>query len=167
MENSLNDLHLSNSMVAALYGHSLVQLEEPEKSSVSKKAPAGTSFKFLGNNLKMVTILVNNPGHTFLPEDELALLTKLLAACQMNAGDVAIVNLAGGKISMTEIFIQLQPSKIISFGKMENAPMFTIEKMNGADLLAAPELKEMTIETAEARQLKSRLWVELKKMFGI
>jgi hypothetical protein len=115
----------------------------------------------------MVTILVNNPGHTFLPEDELALLTKLLAACQMNAGDVAIVNLAGGKISMTEIFIQLQPSKIISFGKIENAPMFTIEKINGADLLAAPELKEMIIETAEARQLKSRLWGELKKMFGI
>lgn len=167
MENSLNDIQLSNSMLAALYGHSLVQLDGGEKSPVSKNEPVGAPLKFLGNNSKKITILVNNTSHHFIPEDELAFLTKLLAACQMDMGDVAIVNMAGSKIIVNEIIGQTQPSKIIAFGKINNIPLFSVEKVNGIDTLSAPELKEMITETGAAKQLKSRLWAELKKMFGI
>src|SRR5687768_13592067 len=92
MKDSLNNLRLGTLLLSALYKHSIFEIEERENLQESIIKEVVPSFRYLGNHLKKVTILVNNPEHTFMPDDQLAFLTRMLTACQMNLGDVAIVN---------------------------------------------------------------------------
>jgi hypothetical protein len=103
-------------------------------------------------------VLVDNPGHTFLPEDQLAFLTKMLGACKLNIGDVAIVNMAANN-DFEQISSSLQPLKIISFGVAVNT--------QNMPNIVAPPLKELIAESDEAKSMKARLWASLKQMFGV
>jgi hypothetical protein len=150
MEN-VNEIRLSNEMISALYGRALVMAEEGKK--------AAEKVKFLGNNARNVLILVNNADHSFLPETELAFLTKMLAACQLNIGDVAIVNVKN--VAVADAVTTLLPEKIIDFG---TSPEISFER--GGGVSSAP-LKQMLGESQEARQLKGKLWTGLKQMFGL
>ncbi|MBO9573319.1 MAG: hypothetical protein J7497_14095, partial [Chitinophagaceae bacterium] len=127
-----------------------------EKSAV--EARSGKEVRYLGNNAQNITIVVHNNEHTFLPEDQLSFLTKILGACKLNIGDVAIVNTANYH-NAAEIIQSLHPSRIISFGTPINA--------ENIELIEAPSIKEMINETPEAKTMKAKLWSELKKMFGV
>lgn len=150
MEN-VNEIRLSNEMISALYGRSLVMPEEAKKGK--------EKVKFLGNNARNVLVLVNNAEHSFLPENELVFLTKMLAACQLNIGDVAIVNVQN--VAVTDAVAELLPEKIIDFG---TSPETSFE--SGSTVSSVP-LKQMLGESQEARQLKGKLWTGLKQMFGL
>jgi hypothetical protein len=165
MENSLNDLKLNNTLLVELYGHSLIETGEL-KIEHQKEAKKEQSLKFLGNNTKKVSILVSNPGYTFLPEDQLAFLTKMLSACRMNAGDISIVNMANGDIRQ-QVIDQLTPLKIIEFGTETVYDLFKVDKRGGIEYLNAPDLGELVKETEEAKHLKGKLWAGLKEMFQI
>ena len=119
----INEIRLAGPMIASLYEHALVQEVD--------RAPAEEKLKFLGNNDKHILILVSDATHTFLPENELTFLTKMLAACQLNIGDVAIV------------------------------------KNQKIDVIVSAPIRQMMSDTPESKQLKSRLWVALKEMFGL
>lgn len=157
----LNNIALNAYMLEDLYGHSLVEM------SVAEPAPA-TALKFLGNNEKNVTVLVSNAGYAFLSDTQLSFLTKMLAACKMNTGDVAIVNLATGP-TLDNVMEQLKPEKIIAFGITvhNGAPLFTVDLFRNARLLQAPSLDDLANESDEARALKGKLWSGLKNIFGI
>lgn len=169
MNQSINDIKLNGLLVEALYGRSLVESTAAEGTALPKNeekpAPAKTqlreeipALKFLGNNAKKVTILVNDPANTFMPENHLSFLTKILGACQLNIGDVAIVNTAHST-DPGQIIDTLEPSKMISFG----TELIT----SNIDNISAPPIKELIIESAEAKAQKSKLWSGLKKMFGV
>lgn len=159
MHDTLNDFHLDNAMIAALYGRSLIQ-----ETAVQ---PAKTAIRFLGNNARHVVILVQSPNNTFLPEDELAFLSKMLGACQLHMGDVAIVNLAVTPADTEVIRDELQASKLILFGISRDEPAFHIVTGKNTELLYSPALSELMDESAEARQKKTRLWTALKQLFRI
>jgi hypothetical protein len=166
MENSLNEIRLDDSMLAALYGRSLVH---PGKENVSRKSSEEKTtnpFKFLGNNARKISVLVNNPENAFLPENQLAFLTKMLGACQMNTGDIAIVNLTSG-ITLNEVKTALSPRKIIDFGTQAGTELFKLINLEDVDFLSVPALDQLVAETEASKQLKSKLWGALKEMFGI
>lgn len=164
----LNNITLNNTILAGLYAKTLVEIEENlpagkraaqnPKPSLSKGEGPVSEVKYLGNNVRAVTILVNNTAHTFLPEDQLSFLTKILGACKLNIGDVAIVN-TNNYPDIKSIISATNPSKIILFGVELNT--------NNIDTASAPAIDHLLGETTQAKALKSKLWSELKKMFGV
>ncbi|HTI09516.1 MAG TPA: hypothetical protein VL832_13195 [Puia sp.] len=131
-------------------------------------------YKVLGNNRRKITILVHAPGVAFLPDDQLNFLTRMLEACKMNVGDVAIVNQANHPVNSTALKQQLQPAVILLFG-MEptdirlpmNFPPFKIQAYDACTYLCAPSLEELVKPGDESKLLKSKLWMCLKTLFEI
>jgi hypothetical protein len=165
MDESLNDIKLSPEMLSAFYGRSLVSAVD--HTAVKALREDQVAIRFLGNNARNITILVRNPGHSFMPEAELNFLTKMLEACRMNIGDVAIVNLAEFDHALGHLVARLSPSQVISFGARPGKLHFSQHREQQVDILDAPSLAEMLGETNEARQMKSKLWVTLKQIFNL
>src|SRR5690606_30914710 len=97
------------------------RVKSEDDAVVHAERDAARPVKFLGSNEKKVLLLVINPDVAFLSEEQLTLVTKMLKACELNLGDVAIVNLAGGP-ELSELLPALQPQKLISFGALDPAP---------------------------------------------
>ena len=150
----------------------------PETHAAAPIPPAGATttqpYKTLGNHRRKVTILVNAAGIPFLPDNQLNFLTKILEACRMNIGDVAIVNHAAAAVNITALREQLQPSVIILFGLEPttirlpiNFPVFKLQPYDQCTYLAAPPLEQLVQPSDESRLLKSKLWVCLKSLFDV
>ncbi len=132
------------------------------------------TYKFLGNNGRKITLLVNAPGVPYLPDDQLAFLTKMLEACKMNMGDVALVNHAVSPVMIGALKQQLQPSVLVLFGIEPpgihlpvNFPLYHIQAYDGCEYLYASPLEELVKPTEEGKLLKTKLWVCLKQLFGV
>jgi hypothetical protein len=146
----------------------------PPVQAPQPAAPAPPGYKFLGNNRRQITIVVNAPGSAFLPDDQLSFLTKILEACRMNIGDVAIVNAATLPVSVAELRQQLKPASILLFGLEPTAiklpinfPVFRLQTYDDCTYLAAPSLHLLVQLTEESKLLKSKLWVSLKTLFNV
>ena len=115
MENILPDF-----ILADLYPNSLVLVERNETAQQEVAAPmikaAQPQKWFLGNNGKKISILVKEPDAVYLNDDHLNFLTKILGACQLNMGDVAIVNTLQQPVKFSEIKKELDPEVGILFG---------------------------------------------------
>ncbi|MBO9565110.1 MAG: hypothetical protein J7621_20205 [Niastella sp.] len=151
---------------------------QPAAPAVKPAAqPAATdtaAYKFLGKNQQHVTVIVQFEGEAFLPEQHLQLLTKMLGACKLNLGDVAIVNDASRKVEINQLKEQLYPKQVLLFGISPETtglplsfPMFKPQEYAGTTYLYTPPLEELNQETEEGKLLKRRLWDNLKKIFGV
>lgn len=147
----------------------------PVPSAITPAPPSpAPGYKFLGNNRRRITVLVQSPGVAFLPDDQLSFLTRMLEACKMNVGDVAIINQANASVTVTALKEQLQPAVILLFG-MEpvdirlpmNFPPFKLQAYDACTYLCAPSLEELVKPGDESKLLKSKLWVCLKNLFEI
>ena len=144
------------------------------KIAPAPEAPAEAPYKFLGKNGKKITILVQSPGTPFLPDNQLTFLTKILEACRMNIGDVAIVNTATVPVNITAIKQQLQPTVLLLFGieptsiKLPiNFPEFKVQPYDNCSYLSAPPLTQLVQQSEESKLLKSKLWICLKTLFNV
>jgi hypothetical protein len=133
-----------------------------------------TAYKFLGNHRRKVTIIVDSPGAAFLPDDQLNFLSKILEACRMNVGDVAIVNHHTTPVVIAALREQLHPANIILFGVDPiairlpiNFPAFKLQPYDNCTYLCTPPLEQLVGNTADAKLLKSKLWICLKTLFGV
>jgi hypothetical protein len=135
---------------------------------------APSDLKFLGNHRRRITILVHSPGSAFLPDDQLSFLTKMLEACRMNIGDVAIINNAAAPVTITALRQQLQPATILLFGLEPTAirlpinfPAFRLQPYDDCTYLSAPSLQLLVQPSEESKLLKSKLWLCLKTLFNV
>jgi len=136
--------------------------------------PAAATYKTLGNHRRKITILVNAPGSPFLPDNQLSFLTKILEACRLNMGDVAIVNHTSAPVNITDLRAQLQPSVILLFGLEPttirlpiNFPVFKLQPYDQCTYLSAPALNLLVQTSEESKLLKSKLWLCLKSLFDV
>ena len=184
---ALNDIKLSDLIVTEWYKDALVATApnsgefapiEPDSSKhhtpPSVAAPPASPIKHLGDNRRRITILVQSPGLPFLPDDQLAFLTKILEACRMTIADVAIVNNAASPITVAELKQSLRPKNILLFGVEPSAirlpinfPSFRPQVYDDCTYLSAPELGRLVSNTEEGKLLKSKLWVCLKSIFDV
>lgn len=141
-----------------------------ETTPVKTSAPA--AYKILGNNKKQVTVVVNCPNDVFVPEDDLAFLTKMLGACKLNMADVAIINHATAAVAIEKVKLQLQPKYLLLFGIEPGTiqlpisfPPFKEQPYAGTTYLFTPALSELNVETEDAKVLKRKLWDCLKRIF--
>ena len=179
---SLNNIQLKGFVVSELYRDNLLASETTDTAP----APAATApvaapipatpagYKFLGKNQRRISIIVNAPGTPFLPDDQLNVLTRMLEACRMNMGDVAIVNYAAAPVAIGALKQQLQPAFVLLFGPTPpdiglpmDFPVFKIQSYDQCTYLTAPSLAELVRPGEDSKLLKSKLWVQLKTLFGI
>ena len=129
---------------------------------------------FLGNNGKHITVLVNEPDAVYLTEKSLQFLTKILGACKLNMGDIAVVNIAQSPSNFELIKTTLLPKTCILFNVKAQTislpftvPDYQIQKYGGCTFLMAPAISEIDGDSTEAKLAKTKLWVSLKTIFEL
>ena len=167
---------LPDILIAELYKNVFIINEEPplQKAAKTGNGTGSDIVKFLGNNLKKIVIVVKHPADLFLPEKHLEFLTKILAACKLHIGDVAIVNEGFRFADIHTLKQQLKPNHILLFGidhtelKLPlNFPHFKIQNYADSTYLSVPALDQLNSDTEEGKLLKTKLWACLKTQFEV
>jgi hypothetical protein len=145
--------------------------EPPQPSPTS--APQRT-IKYLGGNKKRIAFIVNCKTDVYLPDNHLDWLGKMLDACKLNLGDVAIANIANNKFTIADIKEELQSTAVILLGTEPfaiqlplNFPHFNLQSYDNMTFLYTPSPDQLNQSTNEAKLLKSKLWVSLQKLFKL
>ena len=75
------------------------------------------NFNYLGANKKNFLVLVNYPGHEFIPDDHLAALESILTRKGYSRDDVAILNTAKTDTEYKSITAYFKPGKLVILGE--------------------------------------------------
>ena len=171
---SFQNMILPDILIGDLYRNIFVIPPGESKDIEELRQPPPEGVKFLGNNLRKIVIVVDHPAEVFLPEKHLEFLSKILAACKLNIGDVAIVNEGFNFVDIATLRKELKPQYVILFGidptelKLPlNFPHFKIQKYDEVAYLTVPPLDALNSDTEEGKLLKTKLWVCLKTMFEV
>lgn len=172
-----HSITLPDFVLPDLYKNHLVIINDPfvdYKNAKKKDVPNVKAPEFLGNNLKKITILLVDQDAVFVNDQSLQFLSAILAACKLNLGDVAIVNLANNTLSYTAIKEWLSPKYMIIFDIDANEinmpfklPFYQVQAYDQSSILFTPSLSTMMGESREAKLEKSKLWLSLKNMFNL
>ena len=171
---SLQNIVLPDFLIAELYKkvHLISDLSTEGQPVIPDNEPG--AIKFLGNNQKKIAIIVRHPGDVFLPEKHLEFLIKILGACKLHIGDVAIVNDGFKPVDINIITKQLKPKQAILFGIEPtdlrlplSFPQFKLQDYALCTYLYIPSLDSLNNETEEGKLLKTKLWICLKSMFEV
>jgi len=172
MDQEAKNIRLPAVALAELFGNNLVTGSSP-RWSVPEESPKA-ELRYLGANARRVVIVLRSGSPGALSEKHLAFLEKMLQACKMHMGDVAVVNLNGQEEFASGINRQLQPSVVILFGVTPSEirlpfdfPEFKVQPYDQCRYLLAPNLDLIDQETGEGKLLKSKLWLCLKAIFSI
>jgi hypothetical protein len=180
METQLPDI-----VIAGLYKNSLVLIEDTTApvnrqqvtNKKEKQAPAAiTPSKkwFFGDNNNHITIVINDASALYINDTWLATLGKLLTACKLNIGAVAIVNMHQNPVNFSQIKEQLAPQKVFLFSVSAKdlqlpfvIPDYQVYNHAGCTFMAAQAntLSEATDDATKAE--KRKLWDKLKIIFNI
>ena len=109
----------------------------------------------------------------FINDEWLGTLGKLLAACKLNIGDVAIVNHLNSGVLFPELKEQLQPKHILMFDvSMQDLqlpftiPNYQVQQYAGITFMTAPVVTLSHAATDAVKTEKRKLWEKLKLIFG-
>ena len=174
----LNDIQLSDHLLTSLYAHTLVVTDplpaEPAAREILAPAPAAVEkIQFLGKNNHRFVILVNYPDQLHLPDESFNFLSTVLKACQLNAADVAIVNLAPQNITTEQLLVQLSPNIILDFtasqamAGLPAANLLEPLKTVQYQYLQCPSLETLIQGGDSVKPQKKQLWEGLKQMLQL
>jgi len=179
----LNNVRLDPGLLAELYKNSLVEIDDPHTTGVKKsnlynstketekKQGAADEWKYLGDYKKNILLVVNYQESVHLPDAQLNFITSFLAACKLNLGDVAILNIDKAPFrfykevqtrfnSKVTVLFGLSPAE---FSMPVNFPEFQVQAFNNCTFLTTPPLGQLETDNL----LKSKLWVCLRRVFGV
>lgn len=161
---SLNNISLPSQLIVDLYQHTLVG---GTATAMPQKAPVPV----LGKGEKNILIVVSQPQVPFLPDAELAFLTKVLTACNLGLMDVAIVNWQKLPHHDAEAVMEQVGAKAVILLDVEKElfrlpsglPLYTVHTAEDRLFVTAPALHEIE----KTKEAKGQLWLALKQLFGI
>lgn len=167
----LNHIELPASLLTELYKFSLIETPKDKPFDQREKNPSDIQWKYLGNNQKNILLIVDYKDAVHLPDEQLDLLTNMLSACKLSLGDVSIVNINNHRGVFYREFCDFFKSKIVflfgidpvSLGLPVSFPQFQVQSFSGQTYLFTPPLNEIE----ENKVNKSKLWVCLRRIFGI
>ena len=171
---SLNSIKFDPTEIASLYKNSLVEINTKQEVSKHTKLtdePIAESWKFLGENKKKTLVVVRSSDAVHIPDKQLSFLTKLLAACNLNLADVAILNFQDLNSSeFNEILNYFKPKVALlfdvepaEFGLPMIFPHFQVQGYKDAIFVSSPALDIIEPD----KSLKGKLWVCLKKIYNL
>lgn len=165
-------------LLADLYKNSLVIVNENIKHTINTpiepEKPSQEKEWYLGNNLQKITLLVREKEAVYLTDESLQFLSSILGACQLNLGDVAVINYQNDPVSFGFVKEKLTPRFVLLFGVSApeiqlpfTVPHYQVQQHANCSFLLAPALNKLIGDSKEAKLEKSKLWLCLKKMFNI
>jgi hypothetical protein len=176
---SLNSIKFDTTDIALLFKNSLVEITSEQPVSTKAKGKSETiapenkedEWKYLGENKKRTLVVVRYSDVTHLPDKQLSFLTKLLTACSLSIGDVAIFNFQNYHSKGFDKIINYFNPKVVllfdvepgEFGMPMIFPQFQAQGHKDAVFVSSPSLE--TIEPD--KNLKGKLWTCLKKIFNL
>lgn len=171
---SLNSIKFEPTDIAFLYKNSLVEIDIKKEVSTQTKnsdEPISGGWKYLGENKKKTLVVVRSADAVHIPDKQLSFLTKLLAACNLNLADVAILNFQDHNSSaFNEILNYFKPKVVLlfdvepgEFGLPMIFPHFQVQGYKDAMFVSSPALNIIEPD----KSLKGKLWVSLKKIFNL
>lgn len=179
------NIRLPDLVIAALYKDSLVitkeknttaapQWQVSNKTAIQEEEPSPENKKwFLGDNKKNILLLIKDGSAVFINDEWLGTLTKLLTACRLNLGDVAIINYSQHHVSFNELQ-QLQPRHVFMFDVSTQEirlpfiiPHYQIQQYAGSTFMTAPAITLSTEQTTLIKTEKKKLWEKLKTIFSV
>jgi len=175
---SFNDIILPKTVIADIYKDNLVEIilngsKRNVKTAIDDNFKPRYTTHFLGDNLKNILILVHYPEVIHLPEEHLEFLSKILIACKLDIGDIAIINTAKEQANEENISM-LNSKSILFFGECvsdilddEKIDFFSPVYRKGISVMSAPAIEKLFMTTNESKQLKSRLWLSLQQFFKL
>lgn len=163
----LNDIKLEPFILQDLYKKTLVDSDV----KIATQPKSFTTFSFLGNNKKDITIVVNSNEALHLPDDELNFLLGILSACKLTMEDVAVLNIKKNEsANYQSIAASLKAKTVLIFGVdcLEinlpiQFPNYQIQSYNNQVYLTSPSLSIVRNDKVE----KTKLWNCLKQIFSI
>lgn len=171
---SLNSIKFEPTDIASLYKISLVEINEEQKVLSKTKIDTdqvNTGWRYLGENKKKTLVIVRNADAVHIPDKQLSFLTKLLAACNLNLADVAVLNFQDHNSSeFNEILNYFKPRVVLlfdvepgEFGLPMIFPQFQVQGYKDTMFVSSPALNVIEPD----KSLKGKLWVCLKKVFNL
>ncbi len=178
---SLNNIKLDPFLVAEMYKDVLVENADPgqeitepahqKKQLIEEQKTEEIQWKYLGDYKKKILFVVHHENAVHIPDEQLSFLTTILTACKLSLADIAILNLANAPFviyknvqdefkSNVMILLGITPRK---FEMPLSFPEFQVQPFNNCTFLSAPTIEQMEND----KLLKSKLWVSLKKIFGL
>jgi len=172
---SFEKLILPPASIVSLYNKSLVEYIDVELSSeVEIIQQAKEGYSFLGNNNRSIALIVNFSEAPIIPDVHLQFLSRMLEACKLNLGDVAILNQSKQSLDIKQLKEELHPVSLVLFGVKSvdiglplNFPLFKPQVYDGITYLYVPALELLNQDTEEGKLQKSKLWVCLRQLFGV
>jgi hypothetical protein len=166
---SLNDIQLQGKMLTDLYGDVLISELPPLNEKGKEQSTAG--IRSLGKNKKNYCFIVSYPSETFLPDDKMEVLVKIMQACRISMDDIALLNSAGNECGIEEIREQFQPAKMVLLGVKPSDirlpilfPAYKPQSYAGCTYVYSDSLDHMDQSDA-GKKIKGNLWSALKELF--
>ena len=166
---SLNSIKFDTTDIALLFKNSLVEVTAEQQDLLQSNS--NPEWKYLGENKKKTLIVVGYADVVHIPDKQLSFLTKLLAACNLNLADVAILNFHQYKSSdFDKIMNYFNPKVVLlfniepgEFGMPMIFPQFQVQGHKDVMFVSSPSLEVIEPD----KTLKGKLWVCLKKIFNL
>jgi hypothetical protein len=131
-------------------------------------------IKYLGDHLKKIVVLVNDPNAVHLNETDLGLLSSILNACKLTLADIALVNIASQPLSMHEMLTTLPSQLVLVFDLSATqlkiklpATLYKPIVLGETHILFSSSLQSMQGADQTAKLEKSKLWNALKLLFKL
>jgi hypothetical protein len=163
---SLDNIQLTKETCIHFYSRSLVNAGSAREEEIEKKI----TINSLGENQQNILFIVKDADHKFLADDEMTLLSNLIAACKLSMADISLVNYSSNQYSYHQFAEQFHPQKILLFGVNTQEldlpfeiPFFQIQSFQKQLYMTAPQLKDFLNNT----ELKKQLWSSLQKLFAV
>lgn len=182
---SLDNIQLSGNLCQIMYAKSLIGTRKSGEIIADKPRPGtkkaeavpqsekiespATTISSLGENNGHILFLVNDAENKFLADDEMKLLSDLLAACKISMADIALVNYHQHPgVNYQLLTKQFQPKKVLVFGVTASEldlpfaiPFFQLQNFQEQLYMISPSLTGFLNNI----DLKKELWTSLKKIF--
>jgi hypothetical protein len=179
---------LPPSLLVSLYKDSLVLTEKeikPEKitenklpgkeqETITESNEMASPIKYLGDHLKKILVVVNDPASVYLNESDFILLTSILNACRLTISDIALINIGNQKASLHEMLTKLPSLLVIAFDIDAKAlkiklpsTLYKVTPLGETNLLFSAALSTMQGGSVDAKKEKGKLWTVLKQIFQL
>jgi hypothetical protein len=170
---SFKDTILPDFVIADLFAGSVTAVPAVPAQGVIQPAK-NDLYRYLGKNQKKVSIIARYKDDPYIPEEHLQFLIRILSACKLNLGDVAILNDASGGVNIGKLKQELDPGFVLLFGVEPveiglplSFPPLRPQTFEACNFLTIPGIELLLGETETAKGLKKQLWDCLKKMFSV
>ncbi|SEW19229.1 hypothetical protein SAMN05428988_2953 [Chitinophaga sp. YR573] len=164
---SLDQVQLDPYLLARIYTQPIV----PGKNSPAPKVQeAPPKVKFLGENQKNITLLIQNESEAYLNDELFNLLTNILNACKLGMQDIALVNISQYPAMPFTAWQTAVPMKqCVLFGispaslGLETFPTYQVMQVSGCQLLYS----DAFFDISQDKALKGKLWTGLKQLLNV